>query len=136
MLMAMYMRRVGADATYSERLQKMVSVWRADWGDTDARLPFYQVEIAPYNYGDGPDGALLRRAQHDAAKRMPPALRRAHLGEERKSELSHEAEGAAERMVNHLLHGMRGCMDDDTFRKCLNAMEEVLETSDVFTSAL
>lgn len=62
---------VGADATYSERLQKMVSVWRADWGDTDARLPFYQVEIAPYNYGDGPDGALLRRAQHDAAKRMP-----------------------------------------------------------------
>ena len=62
---------VGADATYSERLQKMVSVWRADWGDTDARLPFYQVEIAPYRYGDGPEGALLRRAQHDAAKRMP-----------------------------------------------------------------
>ena len=62
---------VGADATYSERLQKMVEVWRADWGDTDARLPFYQVEIAPYRYGDGPEGALLRRAQHDAAKRMP-----------------------------------------------------------------
>ena len=62
---------VGFDATYSERLQKMVSVWRADWGDTDARLPFYQVEIAPYRYGDGPEGALLRRAQHDAAKRMP-----------------------------------------------------------------
>ena len=62
---------VGADATYSERLQKMVEVWRADWGDTDARLPFYQVEIAPYRYGDGPEGALLRQAQHDAAKRMP-----------------------------------------------------------------
>nr|MCR5351474.1 sialate O-acetylesterase [Bacteroidales bacterium] len=62
---------VGADATYSDRLQKMVSVWRADWGDTDARLPFYQVEIAPYRYGDPIEGARLRQAQHDAAKQMP-----------------------------------------------------------------
>lgn len=94
-----------------------------------------------YNWYGGKDFVpqiqrIKSAAGADAAKRMTPALRRAHLGEERKAELSHEAEGAAERMVNHLLHGMRGCMDDDTFRKCLNAMEEVLETSDVFTSAL
>ena len=57
---------------------------------------------------------------------MTPALRKARLGEERKQQLSREAEGAAERMLNHLLHGMRGRMDDDTFRKCLNAMDEVL----------
>jgi len=62
---------VGADAVYAERLEKLVSVWRADWGDADARLPFYQVEIAPYRYGDPLEGARLRQAQHDAAKRIP-----------------------------------------------------------------
>ena len=94
-----------------------------------------------YNWYGGKDFVpqiqrIKAAAGSDAAKRMTPALRRARLGEERKSELSQEAEGAAERMINHLLHGMRGCMDDDTFRKCLNAMEEVLETTDVFTSTL
>ncbi|MBO6040778.1 MAG: hypothetical protein J6P58_06165, partial [Oscillospiraceae bacterium] len=65
-----------------------------------------------------------------------PALRRARLGEERMQSLSHEAAGAAERMVNHLIHGMRGCMDDDTFRKCLNAMDEVLGTDGLHTEEL
>ena len=70
-------------------------------------------------------------AGNNAAARLTPALRRAQLGEERKQALSREAEGAAERMINHLLHGMRGCMDEDAFRLCLNAMEEVLNTTDV-----
>jgi glutamyl-tRNA reductase len=69
---------------------------------------------------------IKEAAGADAAARMTPALRKARLGEERKQQLSREAEGAAERMLNHLLHGMRGRMDDDTFRKCLNAMDEVL----------
>ena len=90
-----------------------------------------------YNWYGGKDFVpqiqrIKTAAGADAAKRMTPALRRARLGEERKHDLSQEAEGAAERMVNHLLHGMRGCMDDDTFRRCLNAMEEVLGTTDVF----
>ena len=71
---------------------------------------------------------IKEAAGADAAARMTPALRKARLGEERKQQLSREAEGAAERMLNHLLHGMRGRMDDDTFRKCLNAMDEVLCT--------
>lgn len=62
---------VGRDTTYADRLMRMVEVWRADWHDPDARLPFYQVEIAPYRYGGELEGALLRRAQHDAANRMP-----------------------------------------------------------------
>ena len=70
--------------------------------------------------------ALTDSAGADAASRMTPALRKARLGEERKQSLFREAEGAAERMLNHLLHGMRSRMDDDTFRKCLNAMDEVL----------
>ena len=69
---------------------------------------------------------IKEAAGADAAARMTPALRKARLGEDRKQQLSREAEGAAERMLNHLLHGMRGRMDDDTFRKCLNAMDEVL----------
>ncbi len=65
---------VGQEATYAARLEKMVSVGRADWGDAQARLPFYQVEIAPYRYAEGGfAGALLRQAQHDAAKRIPNA---------------------------------------------------------------
>ena len=63
---------VGSGATYAERLARMVSVWRADWQDADARLPFYEVEIAPYRYGDE-EAAELRQAQHDAAKSIPNA---------------------------------------------------------------
>ncbi len=62
---------VGLHDTYADRLMTMVSLWRKEWGDPEGRLPFYQVEIAPYNYGSGPEAALLRQAQHDAAKRMP-----------------------------------------------------------------
>ncbi|NLZ20023.1 MAG: sialate O-acetylesterase [Bacteroidales bacterium] len=65
---------VGQEATYADRLEKLVSVWRADWNDPEARLPFYQVEIAPYQYAEGGcAGALLRQAQHAAAKRIPNA---------------------------------------------------------------
>ena len=86
-----------------------------------------------YNWYGGKDfipqiQRIKEAAGANAAARMTPALRRAQLGEERKQAISREAAGAAERMVNHLIHGMRGCMDDDTFRKCLNAMDEVLGT--------
>ena len=101
-----------------------------------AQLILDEEEERFYNWYGGKDFVpqILRikeAAGADAAKRMTPALRRARLGEERKQELSHEAAGAAERMINHLLHGMRGCMDDDTFRVCLNAMDEVLNTTDI-----
>ena len=79
---------------------------------------------------------IKEAAGANAAARMTPALRRAQLGEERKQALSREAAGAAERMVNHLIHGMRGCMDDDTFRKCLSAMDEVLGTDGLNTGEL
>lgn len=65
---------VGADKTYAGRLAKMVSIWRADWGDAAAAAPFYQVEIAPFRYGSSDQAgkaALLRKAQHDACKMIP-----------------------------------------------------------------
>lgn len=57
---------------YSERLKLLVEQWRRDFGQGE--LPFYFVQIAPYAYGDGPDGisgAMLREQQYDASKMIP-----------------------------------------------------------------
>ena len=66
---------VGEEATYADRLVRMVEIWRDLFNDPDAQLPFYEVEIAPYAYGAGQNGhaALLRAAQHEAAGRIPNA---------------------------------------------------------------
>ena len=61
---------VGFHEQFVERMSAMVERWRKDWGDKDALMPFYQVEIAPYiDYGGV--GALLRKAQHKAAEAIP-----------------------------------------------------------------
>lgn len=64
---------VGADENYADRLVNMVNHWRESIGLGD--IPFYQVEIAPYDYSGNPkqDGKapLLRKAQWDAAGRIP-----------------------------------------------------------------
>ena len=42
--------------TFYDRLQQqMVRCWRDMWGDTEDRLPFYFVSIAPFNYSDPSD---------------------------------------------------------------------------------
>jgi len=64
---------VGKHATYTHRLKNMVDRWRSDFGGTAETLPFYQAEIAPWaGYGgaDGESGALLREAQHAAARQI------------------------------------------------------------------
>ncbi len=55
---------VGKHDTYAARLKTMVELWRKEWGLGE--LPFYFVEIAPYNYGPGEPGAYLREAQYRA----------------------------------------------------------------------
>lgn len=57
---------VGAHQVYPERLHNMVSLWRKQWDNSD--LPFYYVEIAPFEYGNGNDtgAAYLREAQFKA----------------------------------------------------------------------
>lgn len=60
---------VGTHRTYAGRQAAMVGHWRELWGQGD--LPFYFVEIAPYQYGEGDRGAFLREAQHRAAKLIP-----------------------------------------------------------------
>lgn len=56
--------------TYAAKLAKMVSRWRSDWGL--GQIPFYYVEIAPFNYGyDNIQGALLRESQFEAQALIP-----------------------------------------------------------------
>ena len=65
---------VGFHEQFVERMGNMVSHWRECWNDTEAKVPFYMVEIASYRYK--PETAvsaasLLRQAQHEAAKVIP-----------------------------------------------------------------
>ena len=57
---------VNSYETYTERLATMVDLWRAEMQLPD--IPFYFVEIAPYDYGTGDEarGARLREAQFRA----------------------------------------------------------------------
>lgn len=60
---------LGKHNTYAQRLATMVNLWREEWGL--GTLPFYFVEIAPYEYGDNILGALLREAQFKAQELIP-----------------------------------------------------------------
>lgn len=63
---------VGTHDTYPRRLANMVEHWRKEIGEGE--IPFYSVEIAPYDYGS-PDGKewapLLREAQWQATGIIP-----------------------------------------------------------------
>lgn len=63
---------VGADETYADRLATMVSRWRSDMG-TDESVPFYAVEIAPFDYEGTQDNRApyLREAQWKAIEMIP-----------------------------------------------------------------
>lgn len=57
---------VGAHDTYADRLATMIKRWRSDIGEGD--IPFYAVEIAPYEYDPNNEDVapLLREAQWKA----------------------------------------------------------------------
>jgi sialate O-acetylesterase len=50
----------GSSSTYQSLFTRMIGGWRKAWG---YEFPFYYAQIAPYNYGDNINGALLREAQ-------------------------------------------------------------------------
>lgn len=60
---------VGKHKTYTERLKTMVELWRKEWGLGE--LPFYYVEIAPFNSTETTGCALLREAQFQAQAIIP-----------------------------------------------------------------
>jgi sialate O-acetylesterase len=53
----------GTHSTYTKLLTTMIDSWRDAW---KKNLPFYYVQIAPFNYGEGNKGALLQEAQTKA----------------------------------------------------------------------
>ena len=60
---------VGRHQTYADRLATMVKLWREEWGLGE--LPFYFVEIAPFEYGEEDAAAYLREAQFNAQRLIP-----------------------------------------------------------------
>lgn len=62
---------VGKHQAYPTLFKAMADHWRTLW--QQPALPFYTVEIPPYSYGDpnGTQAALLREAQHEAARITP-----------------------------------------------------------------
>lgn len=63
---------VSSYETYAERLAAMVKLWRDEIGLGD--IPFYAVEIAPYQYGDPNEvgrSPFLREAQWKAVELIP-----------------------------------------------------------------
>jgi len=51
---------VVAPDTYAKLLTTMIGAWRKAWGEN---FPFYYVQIAPFKYGTGDRGALLREQE-------------------------------------------------------------------------
>lgn len=63
---------VGAHEDYASRLANMVEHWRKELGEGD--IPFYSVEIAPYDYDSADQdekSPLLREAQWKAVEIIP-----------------------------------------------------------------
>ena len=60
---------IDAFNVYAQRMANMVDLWRKDW--KQGELPFYYVEIAPYEYKDENWGAYLREAQYKAQSLIP-----------------------------------------------------------------
>lgn len=73
--------------TYARLMQEMVRFWRAAWDDTEQRMPFLYVQIAPHDYGNAAatDGVRIMEAQSDALELIPNAamIATTDLGEER-----------------------------------------------------
>lgn len=53
---------------YRRLFPAMIDSWREAW---DFPLPFYFVQIAPYNYGSPMQGALVRESQLETMKKVP-----------------------------------------------------------------
>lgn len=58
-------------ASYARLMQEMVALWRSCKGDSENKIPFYYVQIAPFSSSDLISGANLRQAQMDALSLIP-----------------------------------------------------------------
>lgn len=59
-------------STYYDRMKTMIKVFRHEFGDEQAKLPFYITEIAPWGgYGPSTSAATLRSDQHRLGETVP-----------------------------------------------------------------
>ena len=70
--------------------------------------------------------AIKKTAGEDVLLRMTPMFKKMSFADGQKDRLEKEVEGASERMMNHLLFGLRGQLSDNTFREVLDAITAVL----------
>ena len=70
--------------------------------------------------------AIKKTAGEDVLLRMTPMFKKMSFADGQRDRLEKEVEGASERMMNHLLFGLRGQLSDNTFREVLDAMTAVL----------
>lgn len=55
-------------SVYEEVLKELIISWRVQWKDN---FPFYFVQIAPYDYGEGYTGVQVREAQRRVQREVP-----------------------------------------------------------------
>ena len=72
--------------------------------------------------------ALKDAAAQNVTARLTPVMRRAALEGLLRTNLEEEIGGAASRMMNNLLFGMKSRLTEDAFRECLGAMEASLKS--------
>ncbi len=59
---------------------------------------------------------------------MTKVFKKLPMDDREKEALNREIEGAAMRMMNKLLFGMRDRMSDESFSECLDVMKEIYRT--------
>ena len=69
--------------------------------------------------------SLKETAARDVDARLTPVYRGIPLASEEKAALEKEVDGAAQRMMNRLLFGLRARLPDSVFSECVQAMEHV-----------
>ena len=69
--------------------------------------------------------SITEESAKDLSVRMTKVFKKLPLDDAEKESLKCEIEGAAERMMNKLLFGMRSRLSDESFSECMDVMKEI-----------
>lgn len=72
--------------------------------------------------------SIKEESAKDLSVRMTKVFKKLPLDDAEKESLKCEIEGAAERMMNKLLFGMRSRLSDESFSECMDVMKEIYRT--------
>ena len=87
-----------------------------------------EEEKEVFDYMQGKDllpriGKLKTQTAEDVEARLTKVYRKVPLEGEPLDQLKKDVDGAVERMMNHMLFGLKEELDDETFRRCFGVME-------------